>query len=882
MASTMILSSQDLWRSSSLSLEADDGLQSLFPPFHLDTGSVPIPFSKSDTFLDDHTFSWPLLIEGECHDVVQDSEADHWLLPSARTSPKLTTPVNEDIWSLNPEPAASVKTGQLATWEAFHSNASHDNAPFCLSEAGPGVFDAFVQQREKTGGVLPRDVALKACFSLVLGRESVFFTWSETEQVFGRALEDVTASGLSTACTDSVLRDFMQIGGEWRRLTARAQAAQTGECVAMVAFKTCIVDVLEGLEVELTREFDNVESMLQLQDTVERPSRVLYTLEALMNSIGRASNDVTVISATADTVTDLAERGDHLSGLMREVLTVVCAPWLAALARELHLDGHEQLVPISHAGDELESSSELMSFLPVKDQQLIRSTRASIRALREKGDQLNDRSGRFDRARSVDIATARGMLADGSRPTVCQEQLQDIFALPDDAFAAFPSATAITNESAFDGQLQAPLKQDRLHIRSTGLQQYTPAKDDLLHAALVAALADDSDSNEPVGALIYMGFGVDLLQTLRPRLEKQASLARERALSLVFNTHRLGDHLGSHRAFHFFGNGDFATRLTTALFSDDVQTAERRRGVVPNGQTMGLQLGSRESQRWPPASSELRLTLMGVLADSHFSVNTSGELPGGLSFAIRELTESEIDQVMDTTSIHALDFLKLQYTPPEALAGIFTPAIMHHYDSIFRTLLVHIRLLHTTAQLVRTAATLALSTASKYRSIQRFAWQARHFVTTITSHFMHVVIAGAWQRFTITLDDLAPSSVSSKDTSSNRQCASIEDISQLHATSLEHIRTGVFLRRKHENIRHAIEEALQVILKGSLQVLHGASHEVRDVELHMMQALGAVMHSLAAEVEKPVKGRANLAEQENEREAMQLLLAGLDWQRKHT
>ncbi|OQN98154.1 hypothetical protein B0A48_15986 [Cryoendolithus antarcticus] len=881
MATSMLLSSQELWRPSLLNLDADDDGHSLFPALHLESRSDPLAPSRLDAPVDGDTFSWPVLNGDEPCDVFENPETDLWVVSS---SPVLTDPftaADDDLWRFGPELATSGQTGHLATWEALPSNVPHEDAPFCLSEAGPGVFDAFIHQRKKTGGVLPRDTALKACCSLILGRGGVFFTWSETEHEFSRTLENLTVGSLSTACTDSMMRDFMQIGGGWRRLMTGAQAAEEGERVVMVALKTCIVHVLEALEVELAKSFDNVESLLQLGEVVERPSRVLDVLDALMKSIGQGSNDVQVISATADTVTDLAERGDQMCGLMREVLNRVSAPWLEGLAHELDLNGSGGLAPMAHTGDELESSSELMSFIPSKDQQLIRSTRASIRALREQGNDRSYWGAAFDQApRGADNAEVETTRGNGSRHAVRREQSHDMFALPDDVPNASSSATVITNGPASYKQLQSSLAQDHLHIPSQDLQTYTLANHDLLQAALVAALTDDNDDNEPVGRLISLGHDVDLLETLRPRLEKQATFAREAASTLVFETYRLRDHLALHRAFQLFGNGDFTTRLTTALFSDEVQTAERRRGVVPTGQTMGLQLGSRESQRWPPASSELRLTLMGVLADSRSHADNSGELPGGLSFAIRELTEVEIDWVMDTTSIHALDFLKLQYTPPDALAGIFTPAIMHQYDSIFRTMLVHVRLLHTTAQLTRMAAKLSRKTMEESKTLQSFAWRARHFVTTVTSHFMHAVIAGAWQCFTTTLDSLAPTSVGSEY--SSRQCASIEDVAHLHKTCLEQIRTGLFLRRKHENIRHAIEEALQVILKASLQVLHGAQHKARDTELDMMQALEAVLHSLAAEVEKPMKSSADLAAQGTEKEVMQLLLAGLDWQRKHT
>jgi hypothetical protein len=343
-----------------------------------------------------------------------------------------------------------------------------------------------------------------------------------------------------------------------------------------------------------------------------------------------------------------------------------------------------------------------------------------------------------------------------------------------------------------------------------------------------------------------------------------------------------------HRSYHLFGNGDFVTRLATALFSDDVQTAERKRGNIPTSETMGLRLGSRESQRWPPASSELRLTLLNVLSDSYVASDAqqqgTTQLPGGLSFAIRELTDAEIDRVMDPTSIYALDFLRLQYTPPSPLADIFTPAIVQHYDSIFRTLLVHVRVLHSTSQLSalcnKTKIRKASRTASRETiTLRRFAWKARHFSTTIFSHFTDTVIASSWKAFSSQMTALRPKAQGETET----QPTDLPSLTASHESYLSSIRNKLFLRHKYAAIRLAVEELAGLIVKTTAGALYPSETErsslVEQEERFdvLSEELIVLLRGLAS---KPPKEQRDWQQQQSsssssESEAAKLLLARL-------
>ena len=129
------------------------------------------------------------------------------------------------------------------------------------------------------------------------------------------------------------------------------------------------------------------------------------------------------------------------------------------------------------------------------------------------------------------------------------------------------------------------------------------------------------------------------------------------------------------------------------LFStSDQSSSEGRR--KSQGKT-GLRLQNRDA--WPPTTSELRLVLTGILSESFASDSYAARqrtaspeaqdrgFSEAMSFAIRDLSDLELEKCRDADSIYALDFLRLQYKPPSALLDtILTLASQKKYDLIFK------------------------------------------------------------------------------------------------------------------------------------------------------------------------------------------------------
>lgn len=799
-----------------------------------------------------------------------------------------------DVWNFEAE-SLTLSTGpRLHTWEAFQLKEGQPRDPIYLSEAGDNAFNAVFQQRELSTGIIQHDVTLRACCSLVLGRSSVLFQWDPVKVSFARVLGHVSLSGLSLLGSHSLIHQFIGTGTNFRKLYNFATKFNAKDCTAMVAFRRSVGDLLDHVERQVCGQLVRVRSLLQLQQVISRPCDILEQISSLLLRMSHARTDEVLISMLSDEVIALAEGGSVLVGAMKEVLVLVSMPWLQTLAEDVGLATSPHTSTTSTALEDTASTKHHdlpgVSFLMPEDARNISSVKRSIRLLRQHvpnhplvkpdasflGHDVLHMASRCDPEAivrqaheykdkmSAAVLDYRREPRGGEVPTL--DDPMEIQTLVFDDHGPF-ALSALEDI--------AVLEDDTPHGTSSGEHVYTR----LQRGLDVILLAEEEGMANDLAQC-----SSDILAPLRPFVDVQAALVNGAVISYVFSTYQLRDHLELHRSYHLFGNGDFVTRLATALFSGDVQTAERKRGNIPTSETMGLRLDSRESQRWPPASSELRLTLLNVLSESYAPLSThedSSQLPGGLSFAIRELTDAEIDRVMDPTSIYALDFLRLQYTPPDPLADIFTTTIVQHYDAVFRTLLVHVRVLHATSQLAMFCNKQKQHSPSRLgeqTTIRRFAWKARQLSTTIFSHFTDTVISKAWDAFSENLDRLQPF----EETEQIHQSADLHSITRLHETCLDDIRTKMFLRHKHAKLRAVLEELAAIVIKTTLIVVHDATGQSSVTEQGsrfdvLSEEMRALLEVLANKPSKEDRGGVHLQHAQSESDAAKLLLARLSW-----
>jgi hypothetical protein len=288
-------------------------------------------------------------------------------------------------------------------------------------------------------------------------------------------------------------------------------------------------------------------------------------------------------------------------------------------------------------------------------------------------------------------------------------------------------------------------------------------------------------------------------------------------MRLLFSAHNLRSHLRLQRQYHLLGNGLFVSRLSHALFDPDLDTAERRSGVALTGGVMGLRLNGREN--WPPASSELRLALMGVLAESYEPLHSSQqptskmELPPDMdvSFAVRDLSPEEIEKCMDLNSLYALDFLRLSYKPPSALLPVMTPVILLKYDRVFRLLLRVLRMLYVVNSLFREIVSRDFNADP---ASLRLRVEAHHFITRLAAYLFDTGIAGPWVRFEAWLDNVEHHlSSPENDSDQERSHTGPDRLRDRHEAVLDEIMDALLLRKRQKPVMRLLEDIFGVVLQ---------------------------------------------------------------------
>ncbi|KAF8438749.1 Spc98 family-domain-containing protein [Terfezia claveryi] len=321
----------------------------------------------------------------------------------------------------------------------------------------------------------------------------------------------------------------------------------------------------------------------------------------------------------------------------------------------------------------------------------------------------------------------------------------------------------------------------------------------------------------------------------------QSRLVNSACLRIFFAEHELRHHFDLLYRFLLLGDGMFASRVSYALFSDEDEESchgtERREGEVRAGGRMGLHVSSRES--WPPASSELRLALKGLLSEAYWGDDSTGggadtatdpyagassDLPGALSFAIRELSEEEYVSVMDPHKLSALDFLKINYTPPGPLGEVITVTALYKYDRVFKFLLRLVRMRFVVDQLWRDAShprrRERRGRMSKKEMFEtKFRVGARQFVTSLAAYIWDVAIGATWRGFGSRLGDIqAALEVEARGGSPGGKgalslCLSLSGLAAAHAKVLDRMMFLAFLRRRQQPVMNVIEEILGLVLE---------------------------------------------------------------------
>lgn len=769
-----------------------------------------------------------------------------------------------DLWLDLKRPTAQAPT--LRTWDGFISGVNSTCRPLYLTEAGATVFDSLLsssldplQLGNSQVPIVDTNAYIAALLSLAVGRESVFFTRTTRSGPFRSILPRMRLSGFSselliglqTRCYDcgSMVLDLRS----FTRSTYTKQASRCG-----VALSSAFESILQIIQHHVDVQAERPRSILQLQSIVYDLGAVLQPLHALMTSFGRDAPDEEILSHVFRHACVMEHKEHFVRNILQEILRVVSLPWIETLEEwigtrqedgipftkldvgkskgfitvqpEICIDdfGHEtedvdfrldekkipeffpddlaavtfetgknlRFIRSSHPNHALSRMESIFSSQPPKAEWLFEWE--GILKLEEKVVAYRDNLEAALSGKTY-VKAPQILPQEGLRDSTPRHFLQT-FELDGDGLKGVLEASMLQMEAPLDSLIKPDhftetVKRKILERRSSGNLSSITAP----HPSLTTALS--------FGGLISM----------------QARIVNREALRLLFSSHSLRAHLNMQKSFQLLGNGYFCTRLTHALLDPELETAERQAGVARRGGVMGLRLGHRDT--WPPASSELQLSLMGVLSESFEAEygshglgskrveGQSSSLPGDLSFAVRDLAPDDIEKCMNPDSLEALDFLRLAYTAPAELKGIITPLILIQYDRIFKHLVRLLRLTYVVDQLFCDVNSRSTHWQEPGNVGFRFAREARHFVSSIAGYSLGTAVEQPWQAFQVQLEKVQSGLENKPSKSDSAEYSSPEEIRLFHSRTVDQIMLGLFLRKRQKSVLLLLEEIFNTILQ---------------------------------------------------------------------
>ena len=752
---------------------------------------------------------------------------------------------DEDLWQLALDLGPANKDVTFFTWELFENSQHVQQNTSYLTESGPAMFDAALTQDDSTtpaGRVVKGNVLLESLWNLGLGRSSILFSFNVKSRSFEPAISNGRTSGVSPRTAQSVTNQFIHTGNTFLYLRSFVERtfASADSIPARVALATAVASLLSTFEEHLGRHANSITSLLQLQRLFAKPREILTHVSRMVDVVKHATSNEQLSSLIHHRLLEMEEGDIFIRRLSCQILRQVAQPSMDLLSEWIGISLNQETVPFSDRGGFVAVSDpseqqgpvdyiyqpELMPrFVSPEDGNLIFDTGNSLRflkhhhpehplaSLQKFAVQPPPLEWKFDWQDIESISNKAKTYENDLRKAILEfsRGSPPIEPLPSKAKDTSPKMLEATD---FDNYFQESMQM----FDGSPVQPLNSLPDEL-SLLTDRLLASDAESHSQELNTFSPPLSITSTLSFGPLLIAQAKLVNATTLRLFFRSHQLRLHLAIQRQYHLFGDGVFSSVLASALFDPDRESAERQKGQMRSGVHMGLQLGSRES--WPPASSELRLALMGILSESYHSSTLyqstqkenatptlgreNNELPGQLNFAVRQLDESAMEKIMDPYGLYALDFLRLQYVPPSPLNLVITSIALEKYDYIFRFLLRLLRMIFVVAHLPR-----------QYPNSESrlFRTEAHHFVTALSTYIFQTGIAEHWdvfQTYVSTLEERLAEEDAANELGT-RVTEGLAAVREAHEKCLDSILFSLLLRRRQRKVMALIEEIFELIL----------------------------------------------------------------------
>lgn len=787
---------------------------------------IDLEFGPLDEFhhepLEDIGGSTPSLSEIGTNSTDDD---DHfWLAPELRGGEKSR---------------AKSRSGGLVSDDNIQHPRSHYS-----SEVLPDVIDTILLLQSSKpealgperseGPILNSEPDFAGLVNLILGLESTMFRYNVSEQTFESQYGSISLSSYSHGTLANLTADSIAFANRLRNLQTMVEefyAASKGSR-SHIAVACYLSNFLLMLKASLSQSSRDIHSLLQLQELIREPNFLLECFEDLISQFRNVKEDEEIIAI----VYCFAQQSGHSTSVHNQLLGMLhhgTAPWLSSLSNWLGIptngpsldDGVPAFALKVAASDERGREgthqewgfdiTALPSFIDSSDGEVILEVGQGLRLLRAHKPEhplVHVESQAFEAPalafqfswQDIERIEAQAKMYEsnvlaaikrfdiGGRPpssvpkSINREKLNsdNCKRTSDVAPEAYIAASIAEIEMPLPdllGQKQDDLGVVRAHILESTVN---------VHPEQATSLGP------PLSRIPSLSFS--------PIVSAQARLMNQSTLRLLFKDHGLCSHLVLQYRYQLLGDSVFASNLSHALFDADSPLLGLS-GLSPSSRT----------------SSESRLILMGILSDSYHKTDTSAthgsrDLPGGLSFAIRAMSETELQEGLDPTFISALDFLRLQYKPPSPIDTVISPSSLDMYDTIFKLLLRLNRMMYAVTHFSHPKR-------SDHPVHQRFKIEAYHFVSCVCSYLFENVTS-IWSAFSRKLDKM--------EGRIERYEIGVNDglsrVRAMHEDMLDEMIVALLLGKRHEMAMELLEEIFGIVLIFAKKEREGGGEEMDE------------------------------------------------------
>jgi hypothetical protein len=716
-----------------------------------------------------------------------------------REKDKEVETLRPDIWQL-PEISHNAQRTNLTSWDHFANKTHHEPPARLLSEAGDEIFDAVVTQSGLNGDAayIHRNNFLVCLSALILGRSSLLFQWDETAQIFAVGLESISISGCTPDAVRHIVNAIRPTSTALKKLWEPARYYFTSSTAArpsVIAFQSGLASCLAAIHRHLDDSLRHLSSLIDIHSACAVTQPLIQLLERIALLAASSQTDLDFVRSVVDSASGLAlQFSRHKAVIDQMVATIVESP-LQRLGPAVGLGPRNLQGQAEHKA----ASAELGTLpLPLDLRQIVSESQATIELLQ------TDDSDALAAIRSSNVnlrlAFSWKTLLDIQTEALNREQeirskLQNLH-----SFGLQHVPTSISDGVVSMGSSLDQTDPFCLFDLTQALPNDKASQDSVYSTALQCL-----GSAEESAVIIDIEYEEVLTCSLLPAFAAQHRLLSYSIFQALFKKHKILSHLRLQRRIQLLADGMFASRLQIALFDSEQVSGEMQRKT---GATTGLRLQARDT--WPPASSELRLVLMGLLSESLQSTD-SADLEQTISFAMRELSDDELDLCRDVNSIHALDFLKIQYkAPTPIIAAIMSDGSLEKYDRVFKHLLLVLRLQSVAMSLSRMVSSRHVrrydGTAAK------FHFEIHQFITALTAYIQDIAISRQWAVFEQLMSKISLRLEEQDYEGALQAGRSLHYLKSQHEHTLDSILRALFLRKKQRHILETLHEIAGVIL----------------------------------------------------------------------